>query len=209
MEVKYIGDVAEVDGCKFRKDRKTGYYLSTKKIGNSRPRLHRYIWEKYNGNVPKGYEIHHIDSDKDNNEIENLIAMSKKEHLTYHGENVPEELVEKWKNNLEKVREKASQWHKSKEGRKWHSQMSKKAYEKRKPQAETCINCGKKYKSKKYGAVKFCNPSCQTQYRVKSGIDDEERKCVICGSRFIINKYRKTQTCSRVCSGKLNWKNRS
>lgn len=203
MEIVYENDVAIVDGYKFRKDKKSGYYLSSKKIGTSRIRLHRYIWEKYNNALPKGYEIHHIDGNKDNNEIENLVALSKKEHLLYHGENASEELINKWKKSLEVAREKAKAWHQSEEGKAWHRQQAKISYAKRKPKKLKCKHCGKTYKTTKYGDAKFCSPTCQTAFRVKSGVDDVIRECVVCSTSFSINKYRKTKTCSKSCASKL------
>ena len=51
------------DGRKFTRDEKTGYYLcSTKDLIGSRKRMHVYVWEYYNGLVPEGYHIHHIDA---------------------------------------------------------------------------------------------------------------------------------------------------
>ncbi len=45
---------------------------------------HRYVWEKHNGQIPKGYQIHHIDEDKLNNKIENLQLMKNSEHQKLH-----------------------------------------------------------------------------------------------------------------------------
>ena len=47
MKITYKDGYAYVDGYKFRKDSKTGYYLSSKKIDGRRPRLHVYVWEKH------------------------------------------------------------------------------------------------------------------------------------------------------------------
>ena len=46
--IEYHDDIAEIDGISFRKDKKSGYYLSSKAIHGKRTRLHIYIWEKYN-----------------------------------------------------------------------------------------------------------------------------------------------------------------
>lgn len=35
-------------------------------------------------NIPKGYEIHHIDGDRQNNTIRNLVLLPKKLHNEYH-----------------------------------------------------------------------------------------------------------------------------
>lgn len=64
------------DGQKFTL-RPSGYYaLST----NERKLMHRYVWEKERGKIPAGWDIHHKDSDKTNNMIENLECLSKSEH---------------------------------------------------------------------------------------------------------------------------------
>lgn len=203
MEVQYDGDLAFVDGYKFRKDKKSGYYLSSKKIGTSRIRLHRYMWEKYCGEIPKGYEVHHKDEDKDNNEISNLELLTKKKHLLWHGENTPVEVRYKQMDNLEIARDKAIDWHKSEEGRQWHSEMAKSVWKERKPIKYMCKNCDKTFESLKNNNAKFCSSTCRTAFRVKSGVDNEIRNCIVCGDEFSINKYRKTKTCSRSCASKL------
>lgn len=46
--------------------------------------LHRLIWEKHYGEIPKGYHIHHRDLNKLNNNIENLELISSSQHSTLH-----------------------------------------------------------------------------------------------------------------------------
>lgn len=45
---------------------------------------YRKIYEENNGPIPKGYEIHHIDGNRKNNDIENLICVSIEEHYNIH-----------------------------------------------------------------------------------------------------------------------------
>jgi hypothetical protein len=46
---------------------------------------YRKIWEEYYGKeIPNGYEIHHIDGNRNNNSIENLLCVSIIEHLHIH-----------------------------------------------------------------------------------------------------------------------------
>lgn len=45
---------------------------------------HRVIWERQNGKIPKGFEIHHINGNKKDNRIENLECLSRKEHILKH-----------------------------------------------------------------------------------------------------------------------------
>jgi len=47
-------------------------------------RLHRYIYEMHYGEIPKGYEIHHKDGNKLNNNIDNLEILTKSEHTKLH-----------------------------------------------------------------------------------------------------------------------------
>ncbi len=47
-------------------------------------KLHRYIWEQKNGAIPKGYQLHHIDGNKKNYHIENLLLVTQSDHLKIH-----------------------------------------------------------------------------------------------------------------------------
>jgi len=66
------------DGKKFTL-RNTGYYSLT---SNNRCLMHRYVWECEKGEIPKGFDIHHIDNDRRNNDIKNLECLSKSEHTS-------------------------------------------------------------------------------------------------------------------------------
>ena len=195
--IKYENDYAIVDGYKFKKDKKTGYYLSGV-INGKRIRLHRYIYQKYKGEIPKGYEIHHIDHNKDNNEIENLELLLPEVHKEKHGHEITEEMREFYRNNLnKKARSKAIEWHKSKEGREWHKkqyEISLRNYSSIKKKY-ICENCGREYETTQNGKNRFCSNNCKSAYRRKSGVDDIERKCIKCGTIFKINKYHTRQRC--------------
>lgn len=45
---------------------------------------HILVWEKHNGPIPKGYEIHHINYDRLDNRIKNLSCMPQIEHSRLH-----------------------------------------------------------------------------------------------------------------------------
>lgn len=64
------------DGKKFTL-RNTGYYSLTT---GERCLMHRYVWEKEKGKIPKGWDIHHINGNKADNSIENLECLPKAEH---------------------------------------------------------------------------------------------------------------------------------
>lgn len=192
------------DGRKFTRDEKTGYYLcSTKDSTGSRKRMHVYVWEYYNGLVPEGYHIHHIDGCKSNNTIENLQLLSATEHEKLHGEMLTDEQIECARKNMMKASVASKEWHGSKEGHEWH----KKHYEKMKDKMYvnkqfTCIVCGRQFESPNTQS-KFCCNNCKSKYRRREGIDNIEDKCIVCGKTFVKNKYAKKETCSKECATKL------
>lgn len=52
---------------------------------------YRKLWKSHNGSIPidsegRPYEIHHIDGDRSNNDISNLVCVSIKEHYAIHSE---------------------------------------------------------------------------------------------------------------------------
>lgn len=55
----------------------TGYY----NLGKKHFLVHRAIWEAFNGPIPEGYDIDHIDSDPHNNRLENLQAITHLENI--------------------------------------------------------------------------------------------------------------------------------
>lgn len=44
-------------------------------------RIHRCVYETFVGAIPKGYHIHHIDENKQNNNVTNLMMLSKSDHM--------------------------------------------------------------------------------------------------------------------------------
>lgn len=53
-------------------------------LNNKSIKLHVYVWEKENGEKPKGHDIHHKDFNKGNYEIENLELLSYSDHKKIH-----------------------------------------------------------------------------------------------------------------------------
>lgn len=195
MEIEYKNGYGIIDNIKFKKDKKTGYYLSGV-VSGRRVRLHRYVWEKYNGKIPKGYDIHHIDHNKDNNEINNLELISSRTHKKLHGIEMTEEQREWYRNNLnEKVRPKAIEWHKSDKAKEFHKEQYKISLGALKPIKFICENCGKEYYKVSCGTNRFCSNKCKSAYRRKSGVDNETRKCIKCGKEYTCNKYSYRKMC--------------
>lgn len=64
-------------GIKFTPS-ENGYYRATRR--DKHVSLHRYKYEKEIGKIPDGFDIHHIDNNKLNNDIKNLECLPKHEH---------------------------------------------------------------------------------------------------------------------------------
>ena len=169
-------------------------------------RLHRVVWEFYNGEIPEGCHIHHKDENPANNAIENLELMQRTSHLSLHSqERIKDEgELKKMRENMAKACECAKAWHHSEEGRKWHSQHSKEQCEKRKPRKFLCDCCGKEFETKniRISGNHFCSNNCKSKYRRIMHFDDEKRICPCCGKEFIVNKYSKQIYCGRSCGKK-------
>lgn len=198
----------EYDGYVFTKDKKTGYYLSAKPINDGkRIRLHVYVWTKHHGEPPKGYSIHHIDHDKDNNDISNLQLVTKGKHNEMHMEvRVKTEYEEMRERFITNAHPKATEWHKSKEGREWHKEhweASIGKHMKVKVKKE-CIVCGSEYEVNKINAPKskYCSKKCKAKYRRDNKLDHITKKCIICGNDFFSGKYDTVKVCSMECKGK-------
>lgn len=127
-------------------------------------RLHREVWKFYNGDIPKGFHVHHIDEDRTNNQIENLELLEGKEHLLQHAGT--ESRRENGRRAIKMAIEKAPEWHKSKEGYKWHSEHGKKIWENRKPHTFKCDMCGKEFESMTMTMTgrHFCHPNCKAKH---------------------------------------------
>lgn len=178
---------------------------------NVSPRsMHRYVWQFYNGDIPQGFDIHHKDGNRYNNDISNLECVDSREHKRLHGRKLTEEEREWRRNNIgENARPKAVEWHKSEEGIKWHREQVKMWKDNRRDVACVCQQCGSAFITKNNKGVKkkFCSGACAQKYRRQNGLNNEERVCCVCGKKFITNKYGKIKTCSKSCGVKLAWKN--
>ena len=50
-------------------------------VDGKRYKEHRLLWTHYNGDIPLSKEIHHIDGDKLNNALSNLMCLTHQEHI--------------------------------------------------------------------------------------------------------------------------------
>ena len=203
--IKYYddNDFAVFDGLVFRRDKRTGYYLNAK----THKRLHVYVWEYFNGEVPEGYHVHHADFDKSNNEPGNLVILPAKEHISLHGKSWNEERYKRQVDHLTNTMlPAAAEWHGSDAGHQWRREQYKRIKDKlQQKKTFICEQCGKEFESVYHGNNRFCSNACRTANRRESGVDNETRRCEWCGNEFVTNKYSKAKTCCRRCRNFLRW----
>lgn len=194
-------NVIVIDGIKFYKEnRKYGYYLGNVPIeGRKRKyplRAHIYVWKKYNGEIPEGFDVHHKDEDTSNNDISNLELIPHSEHMRLHG---TENSLSARERLLTKAQPAATAWHKSEDAKEWHRDH----YEDQtraiwnSPVTCICEYCGKEYTTvhAKAKSSRFCSNKCKAAARRKSGVDNVELICTKCGKTYIANKYQRTIFC--------------
>ena len=76
------------------------------------PWAHRWVWENNHGIIPDNMDVHHIDGNKDNNDISNLEIITRSEHQKRHWEQGDHEHeMELRKKTLERARKKKSNLH--------------------------------------------------------------------------------------------------
>lgn len=82
-------------GWNFRSNvNKKGEYFTINLINKDiriTKRIHRLVYEAFIGEIPKGrnYYVHHIDGNKQNNNVENLQLLDAKEHSKLHRQRNP------------------------------------------------------------------------------------------------------------------------
>ena len=170
-DIQYFegGKVAVFKGQRFVRDDKSGYYRNSK----SHKRLHRAVYEYHHGKIPVGYDVHHIDFDKANNAVSNLMLLTWIEHRRVHGECISEEQRELMRKNMViNAMPAAAEWHRSDAGREWHRrhyQQTKDRFMQKRQM--TCVCCGKEYLG--YANAKFCSDRCRRIWRRKSRVGNE------------------------------------
>lgn len=162
-----IQEIIVFNGVKYKLMGSRKYYLSQSNTneGRKNPKgLHVAIWEYYNKKeVPKGYHVHHKDGNTFNNDISNLECISAREHLSKESKKNWEKpgYREKAIENLKKASEKAKEWHRSEEGRRWHKEHAKKTILSLPKYKHICEECGKEYYSARRTNTMFCCSKCQ------------------------------------------------
>lgn len=189
MRVNIISDtIQEFEGVRYYR---CGPYFQRKGV-----RLHRMVWMRVNGrDVPDGFEVHHSDEDRANNQPGNLELLAAPVHRKIHGEGkgIPVHIQDMG-------REAAKQWHASADGRAWH----KSNYEQNVRHAlhvrvtHSCGCCGKQFEGPKH--AKYCSQSCGRKHRRATGADQVIKSCEHCGVDFSSCRQDYIRFCCRSCA---------
>jgi ATP/maltotriose-dependent transcriptional regulator MalT len=161
-------------------------------------RLHRAIWEERNGPIPGGFHVHHVDGNPLNNDISNLALLEEREHQREHWDDAKREWA---RQNIRHAQAAAPAWHRSPEGRAWHSEHAREIAANLQPVTATCSMCGAEFQAKYKRAI-LCSNKCRAKHRRESGLDDREYNCDMCGKPYIRNRFQAGKFCSRSCSAR-------
>ena len=143
-----------------------GYYYNS----HLRKHLHQMVWITERGSIPKGYEVHHVDFNRENNDISNLVCITRAEHRRLHADLLTDEERQWRKSNLANTaRPKASEWHKSEAGKEWHRQHIRQQIENgtlNKKIMFKCTMCGKEFESvaRNLNGNHFCSGACRARH---------------------------------------------
>lgn len=159
--------------------------------------LQQAVWLYHNGEIPQGHEIHHIDENKANNDIENLQALTKSEHKKLHAKKgMPVRTMQKGEFYCKTCEKKFIA---IKTGKNYF--CSKKcAYEFYKI-TKICEECGKEFKTSKFKSSRFCSIKCKVENNSRN--HHEIRICPVCGKEFSAKLSDKRVFCSRKCVNRL------
>ena len=166
-----------IDGkiIQFRKNNRHGYWVNNTfglRLHREKVRLELGLTKEQ----MKGLDVHHLDRNRDNNDITNLQLMTKAEHTKLHAAEDGKELSEH-KLPKPKYIKKICEWC----GEEYES-SSNVAHKQR-----------------------FCSNKCKAKYRRANGLNNTTRVCKQCGKEFICDICSRTQFCSRHCAGVYNY----
>lgn len=208
-------------GISFRK-RSRGHYF------NPMMSIYRLVWIYYRGELPPHAVIHHIDENKDNNDIENLRAMEVSAHIKLHHQKDKNDL------NIFVCQDCGAVFGSTANRalycpmcRKEREQQRERKYERLAEETKrlneaarriesiaggirTCPICNRmffNYPDHRRGHAdrKTCSAECEQKLREQKWIErriDRTKICEVCGKPFEWKYHSKQKTCSPEC-GKI------
>lgn len=152
-------------------------WASERYLSRGGHRLHRDVWTMAFGTIPRGCHIHHRDGDIINNVLSNLECVPKSLHLSDAWRITKAEAIKTGEHFTEHARKKAAEWHRSEEGRLWHSRMANrtKGLIVRPRETKPCAFCGQPFQaliSPRKLPHRYCTPNCKAAaYRARHAPD--------------------------------------
>lgn len=122
-------------------------------------KLHRAIWVETNGPIPKGCVIHHINSDVDNNNIENLQCMTVFDHNSLHHKGKKLTLDHRRNMSVASKNRKRLPHTEETKIKIGDAHRGRKATPRKKGEC-VCQECGEKYMTTHYTTSKYCSKRC-------------------------------------------------
>jgi hypothetical protein len=158
------------DGYRYRRYPDSPRGAHRRYFSRSGKLLHRAIWEREVGPIPPGWHVHHKNRDPGDNSIENLECLPGGQHWEEHADerstnsSRPAQLA-----HLDRIRSKASDWHRSEAGIAWHREHAKESIVKpghkrvyRVRGTRQCIWCGAMFEYRSEKAL-MCSSACNFQ----------------------------------------------
>ena len=160
-----------------RRQRFNGIIFYKKKNGHyySHTGIQRAVYNYYFGIVPSEIEIHHKDFNKNNNDISNLVALTKKEHQENHAQ--AHTGAFKIGNFVCRFCGKTFQAVIT-GNNKFCSATCRRNFKRSLDlEIRKCAFCGKKFRIDKYSDVKCCSVSCAQKLRHIDAYETKECPC--------------------------------
>ena len=165
---------ATFNGMKFRISRE-GYYRATtifNRNNQNTSQLHRAVWSFYKGDIPVGNYVHHIDENKDNNDISNLTTLTPQEHSIKHKRRSEENAKEYLCEHCGKVFVTSAYLRKDKKrfcsfGCYRNYRNAEKTFSLKNKQ---CKHCGSSFVAMKTNQLYCCEKCCQKEQYARSYI---------------------------------------
>ena len=175
-----------VDGMRFNRNSEAvnkchrEYFWAHPKWKQSPISLHRYLWIKAYGPIPKGFVVHHKNDDRSNNELNNFELLPRLVHdkLSANKCTTPEfkqqcreRSLKLWES--QDYKDKHQTIYKTDEWKRQLSRNAKKHWDTVEFRTLKCKECLKEFNTRHQGRVEFCGDICWQRFRRKS---DEYRE---------------------------------
>lgn len=199
-------EVIEYNGHRYRRYPNSSHAHHQRYFYATEPRrgfLHRHMWEDARGPIPAGHDIHHKDGNWDNNSLDNFECLTKGEHRQRHP--MDDARLEAQLVHLGSIRYKAAKWHKSIDGKAWHSEHGADTWIDRSTVAKVCAACGSNFDAY-FDRALFCSNGCKQRgvgggptKRGRFSAQGESINCKCCHRLFTTNWPESAAYCSKAC----------